>query len=107
MVCSGCGRRPPEEAAAARRPASSRCARPPRGGDRAPASLTKEERALVEFLLDGLSPARLARRTADRRLAAVLPKLGVETTVEALRRSPTVEGPPERALVSGLCRVSS
>jgi DNA-binding NarL/FixJ family response regulator len=52
--------------------------------------LTREEQALVEILLDGESlgtAARrlsLARRTADRRLASVRAKLGVETTAEAL-----------------------
>ena len=52
--------------------------------------LTREEQALVEILLDGESlgaAARrmnIARRTADRRLASVRAKLGVETTAEAL-----------------------
>ena len=53
-------------------------------------TLTREEQALVEILLDGESlgaAARrlsVARRTADRRLASVRAKLGVETTAEAL-----------------------
>ena len=52
--------------------------------------LTPEERALVGFLLEGMTlgeAARrlnLARRTADRRLATVKRKLGVRTTAEAL-----------------------
>jgi DNA-binding NarL/FixJ family response regulator len=58
--------------------------RPPR------VRLTREEQALVNILLAGesLSAAArklsLARRTADRRLASVRAKLGVETTAEAL-----------------------
>ena len=53
-------------------------------------TLTREEQALVDILLDGESlgaAARrlsVARRTADRRLASVRAKLGVETTAEAL-----------------------
>lgn len=53
-------------------------------------TLTKEERAIVDLLLEGRSLAEtarqlnLARRTADRRLASVRTKLGVETTAEAL-----------------------
>ena len=56
---------------------------------RAPA-LTKEERSLVELLLEGMTlgeAARrlgLSRRTADRRLASVRTKLGVDTTAAAL-----------------------
>lgn len=52
--------------------------------------LTKQERAIVDFLLNGRSLAEaarqlnVARRTADRRLASVRHKLGVETTAEAL-----------------------
>ena len=52
--------------------------------------LTAEERAIVDLLLDGRSLSEaarqlnLARRTADRRLASVRRKLGVETTAEAL-----------------------
>lgn len=59
-------------------------ARPPR------VRLTREERALIELLLDGQSlgsaarTLNLARRTADRRLASVRAKLHVETTAEAL-----------------------
>ena len=55
-------------------------------------TLTRSEQALVEILLVGESlgtAARrlsLARRTADRRLASVRAKLGVETTAEALVR---------------------
>ena len=55
-------------------------------------TLTRDEQALVEILLVGESlgtAARrlsLARRTADRRLASVRAKLGVETTAEALVR---------------------
>lgn len=62
-----------------------------RVGDRPPrARLTKEEQALVEILLEGESlgaaarKLNVARRTADRRLASVRTKLGVETTAEAL-----------------------
>lgn len=53
-------------------------------------TLTKEERAIVDLLLEGRSLAEtarrlnLARRTADRRLASVRHKLGVATTAEAL-----------------------
>ena len=53
-------------------------------------TLTREEQALVEILLDGESLGaaarrlRVARRTADRRLASVRAKLGVKTTAEAL-----------------------
>jgi len=53
-------------------------------------TLTREEQALVDILLDGESlgaAARrlsVARRTADRRLASVRAKLGVETTAEVL-----------------------
>lgn len=52
--------------------------------------LTRDERALINFLLEGDSlgsaarSLHLARRTADRRLASVRKKLGVETTAEAL-----------------------
>jgi DNA-binding CsgD family transcriptional regulator len=52
--------------------------------------LTKEERAIVDLLLEGQSLAEvarqlnLARRTADRRLASVRQKLGATTTAEAL-----------------------
>ena len=54
--------------------------------------LTREEQALADLLLDGVSLGEaaqrlsLARRTADRRLASVRAKLGVETTAEALVR---------------------
>ena len=54
--------------------------------------LTREEQALVTLLLDGATLGEaagrleLARRTADRRLASVRAKLGVETTAEALVR---------------------
>jgi DNA-binding NarL/FixJ family response regulator len=54
--------------------------------------LTREEQALTELLLEGVSLGEaakrlsLARRTADRRLASVRAKLGVETTAEALVR---------------------
>jgi DNA-binding CsgD family transcriptional regulator len=53
-------------------------------------ALTGDEQAIVNLLLDGHSlgeAARrlnLARRTADRRLASVREKLGVETTAAAL-----------------------
>lgn len=53
-------------------------------------TLTREEQSLVELLLAGESlgaaarTLNLARRTADRRLAGVREKLGVETTAEAL-----------------------
>ena len=60
-------------------------------GDAAPrVRLTREEQSLVDILLDGESlgaaarKLNLARRTADRRLASVRAKLGVETTAEAL-----------------------
>jgi DNA-binding NarL/FixJ family response regulator len=52
--------------------------------------LTRQEQALVDLLLDGMTlgaAARelgLARRTADRRLASVRAKLGVETTAQAV-----------------------
>jgi DNA-binding NarL/FixJ family response regulator len=52
--------------------------------------LTVDELAIVDLLLEGLTlgeAARrlsLARRTADRRLAAARSKLGVRTTAEAL-----------------------
>jgi DNA-binding NarL/FixJ family response regulator len=52
--------------------------------------LTREEQAIVDLLLDGLSLGEaakrlhLSRRTADRRLAAVRMKLGVDSTAEAL-----------------------
>jgi DNA-binding NarL/FixJ family response regulator len=52
--------------------------------------LTREEAALLDLLLDGLTLGEaaerlgLARRTADRRLAAARAKLGVATTAEAL-----------------------
>lgn len=62
-----------------------------RVGERAPrVRLTREEQTLVDILLAGksLSAAarklNLSRRTADRRLASVRAKLGVETTAEAL-----------------------
>jgi DNA-binding NarL/FixJ family response regulator len=54
--------------------------------------LTTGERALAELLLEGLTlgeAARrlsLSRRTADRRIASVREKLGVDTTTEALVR---------------------
>lgn len=54
--------------------------------------LTREEQALAELLLGGASLAEaarrlaIARRTADRRMAAVRAKLGVQTTAEALVR---------------------
>jgi DNA-binding CsgD family transcriptional regulator len=54
--------------------------------------LTKEERAIVDLLLDGNSLAAaarqltIARRTADRRLASVRHKLQVKTTAEALTK---------------------
>lgn len=54
------------------------------------ASLTSEERALTELLLEGQTLGEAARqlsisrRTADRRLASVRRAVGVETTAEAL-----------------------
>ncbi len=63
--------------------------------------LTREEQTLLDLLLDGqtlgeaAATVGLARRTADRRLAAARAKLGVRTTAEALvarrasRSSPT------------------
>jgi len=57
--------------------------------ERRPA-LTREEQAIVDLLLEGLSLGEaaqrlhLARRTADRRLASVRHKLGVKTTAAAL-----------------------
>jgi DNA-binding NarL/FixJ family response regulator len=54
------------------------------------AALTSEERSLVDLLLEGTTlgeAARrlgLSRRTADRRLASVREKMGVETTAAAL-----------------------
>lgn len=56
------------------------------------AALTREERTIVDLLLEGRSLAEaarqlnLARRTADRRLASVRRKLDVQTTAEALVR---------------------
>ncbi len=52
--------------------------------------LTREQRALVDLLMEGRTlgeaahQLNLSRRTADRRLAAVRDLLGVETTAEAL-----------------------
>jgi DNA-binding CsgD family transcriptional regulator len=60
------------------------------GEDRRPPGLTRDERALVELLLDGFTlgeAARrlnLSRRTADRRLASARSKLDADTTAEAL-----------------------
>lgn len=57
-----------------------------------PPSLTSDERALAEHLLDGLTlgeaarRVNISRRTADRRLASIRRTLGVETTAEALAR---------------------
>lgn len=54
--------------------------------------LTADERALVDLLLEGRTLGEaagrlhLSRRTADRRMASVRAKLGVETTAEALVR---------------------
>ena len=62
--------------------------------------LTRDEQALVDLLLGGMTlgaAARqlgLARRTADRRLASVRSKLGVRTTAEALVRLATAAGRP-------------
>jgi len=60
-------------------------------GDRSTSlRLTREEQILVESLLEGESlgaaarSMNIARRTADRRLASVRTKLGVDTTAEAL-----------------------
>ena len=61
--------------------------------------LTRDEQAVVDLLLDGVTlgeAARrlnLARRTADRRLASVRAKLGVETTAEALVRLAQPQSP--------------
>ena len=65
-------------------------------------TLTRQQRALIELLADGLTLAEaawqlgLSRRTADRRLAAAREVLAVRTTAEAIIAARTKSGAIER-----------